>query len=100
MHSGKWRVSNNVNWYKKSQYEVEDFQPRPIPALPKNATPIRDNGKIVEPLPDDPSGLEYTWRVVGSSVEWNRTPSDELKSKVEDHLYRRYGLDNVTHRTY
>jgi len=43
---------------KISQYEVERHQPTPIGALPKDAIPARDNGQIVEPLPDTPDEPE------------------------------------------
>ena len=38
----------------KAQYSVDDYQPRPIPALPQNAMGVRDNGRIIEPLPITP----------------------------------------------
>ncbi len=44
----------NCNWYKKAQYEVEEYQSTPIPALPQAAGGIRDNGEIIDPLPLTP----------------------------------------------
>ena len=43
-----------MNWFKKAQYEVEDYQATPIPSMPQAAMGIRDNGEIIDPLPDTP----------------------------------------------
>lgn len=44
-----------MNWYKISQYKIEEFQPTSIPAMPVAATPIRDSGEIIDPLPLTPN---------------------------------------------
>jgi len=43
------------------------------------------------------TGSMYTWRVIGKKVVWYTKPPNDLKVAVENHLYNRYGLENISH---
>jgi len=57
-----------MNWYKLAQYSVDDYQPTPIPALPKDAIMPRDNGEIIEPLPDTPTMEDREYPIAAAII--------------------------------
>jgi len=46
------------------------------------------------------TGSMFTWRCIGSRVEWYAEPDEEFRFRVDDHLHSRYKRDNATHVWY
>ena len=45
----------------------------------------------------NPFESEFTWICIEGVVNWYAEPPKELRHPVEDHLFRKYGLNNVKH---
>ena len=44
------------------------------------------------------TGLEFTWRYAGGRfVEWYSEPNQNLRNRVDDHLYNRFSLKQIIH---
>lgn len=73
-----------MNWYKKAQYSVEEYQATPIPALGKDTSAPRDTGEIIEPLPDTPNASIKEGDEVNIKYEDLLVDMPELKSALSN----------------
>ena len=58
----------SVNWYKKSQYSVEDRETHPLPALSgrgDNIVETEEGRKFVSLVPEEQSALEIIQKMLG-----------------------------------